>query len=262
MGGLLEAVHDRTALQGGAAGDRGHARIGVDALGGHGERELDAVAGLPRAAKGGVTVDGRKGLRLAVDCEGGAATPAGDAEVEGDGAAATGVRRWEIGDRSDGDRDLAVPRVVGRDGEAHVAAAGGETNLARRVEVQGEAVGALRGDVFAERGEEAGDVGRAAGAAEPADALGLHEVALVTALGDGGDDLERVDVEELGAVDRHAALHVVVEGALHDVGVGAVQLDLEHPAREEDHADGGTGLGVGAVGREVEGLSELLAVGL
>ncbi len=110
--------------------------------------------------------------------------------------------------------------------------------------MHGEAVRLRRVGVVAGGREEAGDIGRAAGAAEPADPRGLHRAAIMAAAGDRGLDLERVDVEKFPAVERHAGEDIVVEGAFHDVAELAAQLQVEHPAREEHQADRGAGLGV------------------
>ena len=87
-------------------------------------------------------------------------------------------------------------------------------------------------------------------------------MALVAALRDGRHHLQRVDVEKSAAVEREAGQDVVIQRALQHVGVFTPQFQFEHPPRAQHHADGGAGLGVGAVGRQIEGFAELLAVRL
>ncbi len=64
--------------------------------------------------------------------------------------------------------------------------------------------------------------------------------------------LQRVNVEEVLSVQRHAAQHGVVQRPLHHVGVLAVGLHLQHPAGKHHQADGGTAFGIdGVVGQIV-----------
>ncbi len=89
--------------------------------------------------------------------------------------------------------------------------------------------------VAAQRGEEAEDVGGAAGAAEP-----ILPVVRAAA-GEG------VFVEEVGTVQGDAAEEAVVERAFQHVAVLAVACELQHAVGEEDQADGGAGFAVGGI---------------
>ena len=71
-----------------------------------------------------------------------------------------------------------------------------------------------------------------------------------------GIRLQRVDVEEALAVQLHAREHGVVEGELHHVGILALHLVFQHPAAEKQEADGGAGLRIGGVGRQIVGDGE------
>ncbi|MNB91873.1 hypothetical protein D3C75_389630 [compost metagenome] len=63
--------------------------------------------------------------------------------------------------------------------------------------------------------------------------------------------LQRIDIEIMLPVIRHAGSHRVVQRALHDIPILALRFRLKHTAREEDQADGSTGLGVVGVVRQV-----------
>ena len=100
--------------------------------------------------------------------------------------------------------------------------------------------GRRRVDIGAERGDQTGDIRRAARAAMPDPAM------MIAAAG------QRVVVEEALAVERQAAQRIVVEGLLHHVGIAAVAFEQRHAMRPEHQADRGAGLGVcGLVGQIV-----------
>ena len=67
-----------------------------------------------------------------------------------------------------------------------------------------------------------------------------------------------LDVEEVGAVERDAREHGVVVRALDQVGKTALAGGEQQPPGEHDAADRRAGLGVGAVGRQLERLAECL----
>ena len=67
---------------------------------------------------------------------------------------------------------------------------------------------------------------------------------------------EPVGVEIVRALVREAAERAIVERALHDVRVGAVEIEVEHALRPEGQRDGGAGLCVSGVVRQVVGLGE------
>ena len=68
--------------------------------------------------------------------------------------------------------------------------------------------------------------------------------------------LERIGVEIVRPLARQAAQRPIVERALHHVGVGAVEIEMQHPLRPEDQRDRGAGLGVGGFVGQVVGLGE------
>ena len=63
--------------------------------------------------------------------------------------------------------------------------------------------------------------------------------------------LQRVLVEEQRAIERQAGNRAVVKRLLHHVGVARVGAHSQHPVRPEDQADGGAGLRVGGLIRQV-----------
>ena len=62
---------------------------------------------------------------------------------------------------------------------------------------------------------------------------------------------QRVLVEIMRAVARQAAQSAVIKGELHDVGITAVAIEVEHPLRPEDEGDRSAGLGIGRGVRQV-----------
>ena len=114
-----------------------------------------------------------------------------------------------------------------------------------------EGVFIFRNGIHREGGEEPREVRGAARAAEPF-AADRVDVAFARILVAGGRHyLERVHIEEAFAVEGDAGEDAVVELALEDVGVAGVGIEGEHAAREEGHADGRAGLGIGGVVRQV-----------
>ena len=107
------------------------------------------------------------------------------------------------------------------------------------VEVHRDHALARRIEVAADRGDEPRDVHRAARAGVPVPAP-VRAVAL-----------ELVLVEIVLAVARQPRQRAVVERELEPVGVLAVELEVQHPLRPEDHRDRGAGLGIGGVVRQV-----------
>ena len=98
-----------------------------------------------------------------------------------------------------------------------------------------------------------GQIGRAAGAAEPGLPPRL-DMGLPGVLPAGvGPDLQGVDVEEFLPVRRHAGEHAVIQGPLHDVGVSRLRLHLQHAAGEEHQPHGGARLRIGGIVGQVIG---------
>ena len=104
-----------------------------------------------------------------------------------------------------------------------------------------------------QRREQAHDVRRAAGAAEPlAAAPGVIVLEMVV------PPLQRVDVEESRPVGRDRGPEAVVQHAFHQVGVLAVAGGEQQPPAPVEARDRGAGLVVGAIGRELVGVTERL----
>src|SRR5690606_28703217 len=83
----------------------------------------------------------------------------------------------------------------------------------------------VRREVLAERSQQAHQVRRAAGAAQP----------LLTFVSTPAE--QRVHVEEVLAIQREAAEHAVIKLSLDDIGIAAVARDLQHAPVPEDAAN-------------------------
>ncbi len=101
--------------------------------------------------------------------------------------------------------------------------------------MHGHAAFALGVDILSQRGEEAGDVGRAARAPKPRLAVVIPQA------GKG------VLVEEPLAIERDAADHAVIERPLHHVGIARIAVELQHAMRPEDESDCRACLGIGSL---------------
>ena len=220
--------------------------MGAHLMGIHGEGDFYDIACLPRARKEGVAVLKIQFCRLSVDRQlyglclavevgvevgvyGSVLCPSGDAQFQGELACVRGV---------DGQAHASLPGIVGLLGETDGFAVEGDVGGVAHLEVNKDVVGRACGiDVAWNGGNEAAEVGGAAGGAEPLAAL------LPTGAG-----FEAVGVVEAVAVERETIEHGVVERALEDVDVAGITRQAEHT--ELEHAVGHTGAGL-AVGRGV-----------
>ena len=136
------------------------------------------------------------------------------------------------------------------------APAGGDVGRRVLVHLHTRVVGG--GQVPAELGDGAHDVGRAAGDPEPV----LASVdRLPVVVGDGvRAHLQRVDVEELVAGQRHPAQETVEQQAFHRVGVGDVAGREQLPPGPLHCADRRAGLGVRDVRGQLVRVAERFAV--
>ena len=75
-------------------------------------------------------------------------------------------------------------------------------------------------------------------------------------------DLQRIHIEEVAAILRHAGQHGIVERPLQHVGIFALHPQPQHAVGEEDEADGGAGLGIDGVVWQVVVKGEPLPEGL
>ena len=232
---LLDAVDDRAAFERDAPANGVDARI----RGGEPRRDVelqdDAVAGPPAPCQRGVLA---RRDRLAVDDRG--PGPRRDPERQ---------RPLGIGARDDVDRDRARPRIARLDGELDRAGGGhGGADRRRRVLMQLDARLRHGGEVVVQRRQEPHDVRRAARDGVPA----------VTSL--AVPRLQGVHVEERLAVERKPREEAVVERSLEEVGEAALARDEQHAPVPHDAADRRAGLAVGAVGRQLVGIADRLAV--
>ena len=146
----------------------------------------------------------------------------------------TARRKFSVPRRLDLDPDVALPRILGRLNELEIGPAGLHLPRSLGEEVDVDLIARRGIEIARHRGQDAGDVRRTAGAAEPRHPLVLAE------RGQG------VGIEEQVAGERDAGEDAVVEDALHDVGVFPVELEALHPRVPEERGDVGAGLGVGA----------------
>ncbi|MCW0415764.1 hypothetical protein NB689_001518 [Xanthomonas sacchari] len=158
--------------------------------------------------------------------------------------------------------DRVLPRIFAALAQGQGLPVDLEPRIAADVEVHVQRVVAAGVQVVAERGQHAGDVGRAAGAAEPALAHRLDVVEGVVAVHRGRVHFQRVDVEEVAPVQGHAAQHGVVQRPLHHVGVAAIRRQLQHAVGEHHQPDRGAALVVGGVVGQVVVDAEGFAVAL
>ena len=119
------------------------------------------------------------------------------------------------------------------------------------IEVNEERVFIFAVRIGAEGRHHARHVRRAACAGIPLRAGGQHCAVRDGLAGNARYDLKRVHIEETLAVKLHAGEHGVVERALHHIGIFAAVLVFKHLLREEHQTDGGAGLGVHGVVRQV-----------
>ena len=242
--GLLEAVDERPALDRRAAPYRVHPPVGGRPARRHVKAEPDLVPGLPHAAHEQVAAgrSHRPFWRIVDGEDGGGGRPGRDADCQ----APRFLRRAEHADR-----DKARPRVAGVDLDVEARA----RQARARVLLHGQRVAGRRGQVVLDGGEQAHDVRRAAGAAEP-DAPAARVVLLEVIL----TALQRVHVEEPVAGGGDRGGEAVVEHALHVVGVLRVAGGEQQPPAPVEAGDRRAGLVVRAVGRQLEPVAEPLVL--
>ena len=236
--GLLEAVHQGPALDRGAAAHRVDAAVRVGPARGQVQVQGDLVARLPAAAK--LVIAGRGLLVLVVHRDAGARAPGRDPHRD-PALGGGGGQHAQV--------DRAGPRVVR--GHLQLKVRTGQAGPGVLVHVQGVAGG--RGQVVLERGQQAHDVRRAAGAAEPGpppSRVVLLEVVRAA--------LQRVHVEEALPVGGHRGAEPVVEHAFHVIRVLGVAGGQQQPPGPVETGDRGAGLVVRAVRRQLEPVAEAL----
>ncbi len=106
-------------------------------------------------------------------------------------------------------------------------------------------------NVLPERGEKARQVGRATGARKPRLTACLDVPGIGSLLAGFRPDGQRVDIEVGFGVEAQATEYAVVECLLHHVGIGCIEIEMQHAVRPEHQADGGAGLGIGGVIRQI-----------
>ena len=73
---------------------------------------------------------------------------------------------------------------------------------------------------------------------------------------------QRVNVEEVFPVQRHAAEHRVIQGTFHDVGVLAVTFHFQHAASKHHQADRSAAFSIDRIVRQVVVTAEGLTAAL
>ena len=252
----LGAIDQRPALDSKHVHIVLYRRMRDDATHGHRQFQLDRVAGLPRAfdlgeaflkrKRNGLAVDGKFDLGLqavvvTVEVTGHrfVARPAGNTDVED---------KRGLFLRRDGDGDLAVPRIARLLAQLNGVLAKGQFRGAAGEEIH-ESLAVARGiDVTGQFRQETGDIDGAAGSAKP-------RAALITRVAG-----ERIRVEELTAVKPDAGEKAVVNGALKDIKIPGIAMEQEHALVPEGVGDGGAGLVVGGLVRQLVVCTERLMV--
>ncbi len=229
-----------------------HAGLGANIAYGHVEAQLDdgfARRGFERdetvADFSGFGDIGAVGDQLVL-----VGRPARDADHE--------LHGFDAFRHGDGELHVAIPREVG-------FLAHGDAVEERRV-VGDELVGGDYALVFLHRvqvtvhgRDEAGDIGRAAGAAEPFGTVHEHVGTIRVVLGGYRVGFQRVHVVEVLAVQRDAGDGAVEDLLLQHVGVFALDGDIEHLTGKEAHADGCAGFAIHGVVRQIVVVGEGLA---
>ena len=235
----LEAIDKRAALQSHASDVGLDPGMGLDALHGHGQRQLDDIAGPPFSLEMGVAanfLEGRQGI--AVDLQPRFATPARQADIEGE----LRLPLW-----LDGELDLAVPRITGRLPEHDLDAIDGHGRAAADEQIHVNAAGFLRVDVARQGAHDLQEHRRAARAACHAQRVRSLP------------RLQGILVEVRIPLQRDAAQDAVVEHALQLVGVARVGESQVHVVMEEARTDRRAGFQVAVVRQDVIGTEPLVA---
>src|SRR5215211_756599 len=235
---LLDAVEYGAAHERNASRVLGDVGVAFDPSDGHREVQGYPVARSPGAAY--LHVRARKdpgGHRFAVDFDSSVLlTPGWEAEHQGELTLAP-------------DFYPSIPRVAGALAEPDGPCPGKfNVRCALGVEMNPDGVFRSTIEVAGQRGQEAGNVWRAAGATEP----GPAPVGAI--VGEG------VLIEVVLAVEGYARHDSVVEGVFDQVRKPGVAFDPEHAPVPHHAADGGTGLRIGSLVGQLEVLTERLAL--
>ena len=161
--------------------------------------------------------------------------------------------------RLEGDGRLAVPGILGLLFDLDFHAVDLDLRFAAHKEIHPQRFFACAVDVAGQAGDEAGDVGRAAGTAVPALAVQRGAVPLVM-LGFGPllaflvsfriVSVELVRIEEFFTVQGHTGKSAVVHDPFHSVGVLRFSRQVEHALAEENRGDGSAGFGGDVLDRQ------------
>ena len=153
-----------------------------------------------------------------------------------------------------------VPQQISLYFEAQRAAVQRRSQLRAHIQMDVQGIRRLGKGIRGQGRNNAGDIGRAAGAAKPFLTHGLHMGQAAIGAAGGRVHLQRVDIEEGLAVQRHACQHGIVQSALHHIGVATIRIHLQHTPGKEGQADGGAGFGIGGIAGQIVGTAEGFAV--
>ncbi len=158
------------------------------------------------------------------------------------------LRSNAVAPRIDGDLDVARPRIVRGFAEDDGSAADDGGGRDAAIEVERHSIGGGGDEIAADGGHQPADIHGAAGAGVPGPALG-RAIAF-----------ERIGIEIMLAIAAEAGQRAVVEGGFEDVGIFAVEIEMQHALGPEDQRHRGAGLGIGRLVGQVEIVSEALIV--
>ncbi len=101
------------------------------------------------------------------------------------------------------------------------------------------------------RGQHAGDIWRTTSAAKPTLADRFNVIVDMVEFQRFWMYFQRIHIEEMFAVQRHAAEHGVVQCALHHIGILTVAFHFQHSSGKHHQADGGATFSVYRVIRQI-----------
>ncbi len=155
-----------------------------------------------------------------------------------------------------------MPRIVAANPQLEDVIPNRNGDVVPHVQIDQQRVRANGINVVPQRSQDAGNIRRATGAAEPALTHRFHVVIDMVEGQRFRVHFQRIHIKEMLTVQRHAAQHRVVQRTLHHVGVVAVCLHLQHPAGKHHQANGGAAFRIYRIVGQIVIAAERLAAAL